>query len=51
MFLFLLFAGDDNTQRRDVVRRKTAKYLMKAEDIYNKYLAPKGPNDNRWDVS
>ena len=53
-YFHCFLSGDDNAGRREVVRRKTARYLMKAEDIYNRHLVgAKGPaaDDNRWDVS
>ena len=43
---------DENAQRREVVRRKTARYLIKAEELYHKYLADVEEQErNRWDVS
>ncbi|BFZ11831.1 hypothetical protein BsWGS_14870 [Bradybaena similaris] len=40
--------GDTNKYRRDAVRRKTAKYLMKAEDLYNRHLADDNMGELRW---
>ena len=47
-------AVDDNEKRREVVRRKTAKYLMKAEKLHKKHLEGEdeaAPDGKRWDVS
>ena len=47
-------AVDDNEKRREVVRRKTAKYLMKAEKLHKKHLEGEDettPDGKRWDVS
>ncbi|XP_022103150.1 ribosomal protein S6 kinase delta-1-like isoform X2 [Acanthaster planci] len=41
--------ADDNKNRREAVRRKTAQYLMKAEDLYNKYLSADATNSKRWE--
>ncbi|XP_071785970.1 ribosomal protein S6 kinase delta-1-like [Asterias amurensis] len=41
--------GDDNKTRREAVRRKTAQYLMKAEDLYNQYLSAEVTNYKRWE--
>ena len=41
---------DENEKRRDIVRKKTAKYLMKAESLHIKYLAG-GESTDHWDVS
>jgi hypothetical protein len=38
MRIILTSKGDKNKARRDAVRRKTAQYLMKAEDLYNRHL-------------
>ncbi|CAG5123199.1 unnamed protein product, partial [Candidula unifasciata] len=40
--------GDTNKYRRDAVRRKTAQYLMKAEDLYNRHLADDNIGELRW---
>ncbi|XP_045172329.2 ribosomal protein S6 kinase delta-1-like [Mercenaria mercenaria] len=40
--------GDSNKGRRDAVRRKTAQYLMKAEDLYNRHLAKEASDEQRW---
>nr|KAG5714466.1 hypothetical protein BaRGS_006912 [Batillaria attramentaria] len=40
--------GDTNKARRDAVRRKTAQYLMKAEDLYNHHLATENLDERRW---
>ncbi|XP_076464415.1 LOW QUALITY PROTEIN: ribosomal protein S6 kinase delta-1-like [Babylonia areolata] len=40
--------GDSNKARRDAVRRKTAQYLMKAEDLYNRHLATENLDERRW---
>ncbi|KAL8589734.1 hypothetical protein ACOMHN_027242 [Nucella lapillus] len=40
--------GDTNKARRDAVRRKTAQYLMKAEDLYNRHLATENLDERRW---
>ncbi|KAH3851307.1 hypothetical protein DPMN_093787 [Dreissena polymorpha] len=39
---------DQNKGRRDAVRRKTAQYLMKAEELYNRHLAKDVSDDHRW---
>ncbi|KAL3874775.1 hypothetical protein ACJMK2_037745 [Sinanodonta woodiana] len=43
--------GDKNKARRDAVRRKTAQYLIKAEDLYNKYLSKENQDERRWEVN
>ena len=50
-FLLASFIGDKNKSRRDAVRRKTAQYLMKAEDLYNRHLAKDTSDERRWVVS
>ncbi|KAK6997823.1 ribosomal protein S6 kinase delta-1 [Biomphalaria glabrata] len=40
--------GDTNKARRDAVRRKTAQYLMKAEDLFSKHLATENVDERRW---
>ncbi|GAB1609748.1 ribosomal protein S6 kinase delta-1-like isoform X1 [Argonauta hians] len=40
--------GDSNKTRREAVRRKTAQYLMKAEDLYNRHLAKDVNDERRW---
>lgn len=40
--------GDGNKTRREAVRRKTAQYLMKAEELYNRHLAKDSNDDRRW---
>ncbi|XP_071079890.1 ribosomal protein S6 kinase delta-1-like isoform X1 [Haliotis cracherodii] len=40
--------GDSNKSRRDAVRRKTAQYLMKAEDLYNLHMAQDTADERRW---
>ncbi|CAL1535698.1 unnamed protein product, partial [Lymnaea stagnalis] len=40
--------GDGNKSRRDAVRRKTAQYLMKAEDLFNRHLATENVDERRW---
>ncbi|ELT94065.1 hypothetical protein CAPTEDRAFT_182282 [Capitella teleta] len=44
---------DDNSTRREVVRRKTARYLMKAEELYHSHLSENQSKEEpqRWDVS
>ncbi|KAL4238691.1 Ribosomal protein S6 kinase delta-1 [Mactra antiquata] len=42
--------GDTNKSRRDAVRRKTAQYLMKAEDLYNRHLAKEASDEHRWAI-
>ncbi|XP_033106614.1 ribosomal protein S6 kinase delta-1-like [Anneissia japonica] len=39
---------DNNKARREAVRRKTAQYLMKAEDLYKKFLSAEAASANRW---
>jgi hypothetical protein len=51
MRIILTSKGDKNKARRDAVRRKTAQYLMKAEDLYNRHLANDTVDDKRWSVS
>ena len=43
---------DESEDRREVVRRKTAKYLLKAEQLYSNYLNSTTSHDNvyDWDV-
>ena len=44
---------DDNETRREIVRRKTAKYLIKAEKIHKQHLEDNvqgNGSSNRWDV-
>jgi hypothetical protein len=50
MRIILTSKGDKNKARRDAVRRKTAQYLMKAEDLYNRHLANDTVDDKRWSV-
>ena len=55
------FPVDENETRREVVRRKTARYLIKAEEIHKQHpsqnLSSSATGDtgthpsNRWDVS
>ncbi|KAL5009142.1 hypothetical protein ScPMuIL_014723 [Solemya velum] len=40
--------SDSNKARRDAVRRKTAQYLMKAEDLYNRHLTQETLDERRW---
>ncbi|XP_064623256.1 ribosomal protein S6 kinase delta-1-like [Lineus longissimus] len=40
--------GDVNKARREAVRKKTAQYLLKAEDLYNRHLKPKIDDEHRW---
>lgn len=42
LFKYYLFdiPDDPNYERRQTIRYKTEKYLIKAEKIYNMYLAP-----------
>ena len=49
--LILACTADKNKSRRDAVRRKTAQYLMKAEDLYNRHLAKETSDEKRWVVS
>ena len=43
---------DSNSERREAVRMKTEKYLIKAEELYHKHLsASEEPNaPNRWGI-
>jgi hypothetical protein len=55
MFLFdsslvLLFLGDPDNKRKQVVREKTAQYLLQAEKIYSQHLALKSAELSLWDV-
>lgn len=48
--LMLFFeTGETNKTRREAVRKKTAQYLMRAEDVYNNYLSEMD-NSKRWEV-
>ena len=47
----LVVPGDSNKGRRDAVRRKTAQYLMKAEDLFNRHLSTEKVDERRWGVS
>ncbi|CAH1264007.1 RPS6KC1 [Branchiostoma lanceolatum] len=40
--------NDTNKTRREAVRRKTAQYLLRAEDLYNRHLPGTTANSNRW---
>ncbi|XP_014666411.1 PREDICTED: uncharacterized protein LOC106808279 [Priapulus caudatus] len=40
--------GDGDASRREAVRRKTAQYLMKAEDLYNNHLSATDTDNQRW---
>ncbi|KAK3093939.1 hypothetical protein FSP39_022039 [Pinctada imbricata] len=40
--------SDKNKSRRDAVRRKTAQYLLKAEDLYNRHLSKDVLDEKRW---
>ncbi|XP_019630767.1 PREDICTED: ribosomal protein S6 kinase delta-1-like [Branchiostoma belcheri] len=40
--------NDTNKTRREAVRRKTAQYLLRAEDLYNRQLPGTTVNSNRW---
>ncbi|KAJ8045317.1 Ribosomal protein S6 kinase delta-1 [Holothuria leucospilota] len=40
--------GETNKMRREAVRKKTAQYLMRAEDVYNNYLSDMD-NSKRWE--
>jgi hypothetical protein len=56
MFLFdsslvLFFLGDPDNKRKQVVREKTAQYLLQAEKIYNQHLVSKSAELSLWDVS
>ncbi|XP_066282997.1 ribosomal protein S6 kinase delta-1-like [Branchiostoma lanceolatum] len=42
--------NDTNKTRREAVRRKTAQYLLRAEDLYNRHLPGTTANSNRWAV-
>lgn len=60
MLFCMWLSVDENETRREVVRRKTARYLIKAEEIHKRHLSQNlsssttdiatHPN-NRWDVS
>lgn len=45
-----LFLGDRDIKRKQVVREKTAQYLLQAEKIYNQHLASKSAELSLWDV-
>ena len=40
--------SDNNCARRDAVRRKTAQYLTRAEDIYRLFLGDEAHEPDRW---
>jgi hypothetical protein len=42
--------GEPDVKRKQVVREKTAQYLLQAEKIYNQYLASKSAELSLWDV-
>lgn len=42
--------GDSNNKRKQVVREKTAWYLLQAEKIYIQHLASKSAELSVWDV-
>jgi hypothetical protein len=48
--MMLLFLGDPDKKRKQVVREKTAQYLLQAEKIYNQHLASKSAELSLWDV-
>jgi hypothetical protein len=45
-----LSIGDPDVKRKQVVREKTAQYLLQAEKIYNQHLASKSAELSLWDV-
>jgi hypothetical protein len=48
--LVFLSPGDPDIKRKQVVREKTAQYLLQAEKIYNQHLASKSAELSLWDV-
>jgi hypothetical protein len=48
--MVLLFLGDPDYKRKQVIREKTAQYLLQAEKIYNQHLASKSAEISLWDV-
>jgi hypothetical protein len=48
--LVFLSLGDPDIKRKQVVREKTAQYLLQAEKIYNQHLASKSAEVSLWDV-
>ena len=52
MLKYILILGDDHKARQDIKKKKTARYLMHAEDIYQKFVLPSsGQQDQkRWHV-
>ena len=48
--LVFLSLGDPDIKRKQVVREKTAQYLLQAEKIYNQHLACKSAELSVWDV-
>jgi len=48
--LVFLSLGDPDIKRKQVVREKTAQYLLQAEKIYNQHLASKSAELSLWDV-
>ncbi|XP_050407265.2 ribosomal protein S6 kinase delta-1 [Patella vulgata] len=43
--------ADTDKYRQDAVRRKTAQYLLRAEELYSNYLAKESLDDFRWAAS
>jgi len=48
--LVFLSPGDPDIKRKQVVREKTAQYLLQAEKIYNQHLVSKSAELSLWDV-
>ena len=42
--------GDPDIKRKQIVREKTAQYLLQAEKIYNQHLASKSAELSLWNV-
>lgn len=43
-YIWRLFLEDSDYDRKQMVRYKTEKYLIRAEKLYNMYLAPEVKN-------
>jgi hypothetical protein len=46
----LFSLGDPDNKRKQVIREKTAQYLLQAEKIYSQHLASKSAELSLWDV-
>lgn len=48
--LVFVSLGDPDIKRKQVVREKTAQYLLQAEKLYSQHLASKSAELSLWDV-